>query len=184
MCGRSACMSASTRQGQRRPQADHGASYGVDLVWWMSDGFRGPAAKGWCRRVPDPIGVSRAVRARGDRVAAEGPNARELSESLDVSQQTLCSWRRREQIDRHERDDGVRSDEVPSWRGYAARTRGCVRSAICSSEPRPSLRRRAGPGELVPDRPGAEGPNICLRGLRPARRLNVGLLGVGVARAV
>ena len=36
---------------------------------------------------------------------------RELSESLGVSEQTLRNWRRQDQIDRHERDDGVTTDE-------------------------------------------------------------------------
>jgi transposase len=35
----------------------------------------------------------------------------ELSESLGVSQQTLRNWRRQDQVDRRERDDGVRTDE-------------------------------------------------------------------------
>jgi transposase len=35
----------------------------------------------------------------------------ELSESLGVSQQTLRNWRRQDQIDRRERDDGVTTDE-------------------------------------------------------------------------
>jgi transposase len=40
-----------------------------------------------------------------------GRTPRELSESLGVSQQTLRNWRRQDQLDRHERDDGVTSDE-------------------------------------------------------------------------
>src|SRR5918994_41302 len=40
-----------------------------------------------------------------------GRSPRELSESLGVSQQTLRNWRRQEQVDRHERDDGLTSDE-------------------------------------------------------------------------
>ena len=40
-----------------------------------------------------------------------GRSPRELSESLGVSEQTLRNWRRRDQIDRHERDDGVTTDE-------------------------------------------------------------------------
>ncbi len=41
----------------------------------------------------------------------QGRTPRELAESLGVSQQTLRNWRRQDQIDRHERDDGVTSDE-------------------------------------------------------------------------
>jgi transposase len=40
-----------------------------------------------------------------------GRSPRELAESLGVSQQTLRNWRRQDQIDRHERDDGVTTDE-------------------------------------------------------------------------
>jgi transposase len=39
-----------------------------------------------------------------------GRTPRELSESLGVSQQTL-RWRRLDQLDRHEPDDGLASDE-------------------------------------------------------------------------
>ena len=40
-----------------------------------------------------------------------GRTPRELSESLGVSQQTLRNWRRQDEVDRHERDDGLTSDE-------------------------------------------------------------------------
>jgi transposase len=40
-----------------------------------------------------------------------GRSPRELAESLGVSQQTLRNWRRQDQIDRHERVDGVTTDE-------------------------------------------------------------------------
>jgi transposase len=40
-----------------------------------------------------------------------GRTPRELAESLGVSQQTLRNWRRQAQLDRHERDDGLTSDE-------------------------------------------------------------------------
>ena len=41
----------------------------------------------------------------------QGRTASELAQSLGVSAQTLCNWRRQDQLDRHERDDGVTSDE-------------------------------------------------------------------------
>jgi transposase len=41
----------------------------------------------------------------------QGRSPRELSESLGVSEQTLRNWRRQDQIDRRERDDGVTTDE-------------------------------------------------------------------------
>src|SRR3954454_14759333 len=40
-----------------------------------------------------------------------GRTPRELSESLGVSEKTLRNLRRQEQVDRHERDDGLTSDE-------------------------------------------------------------------------
>jgi transposase len=40
-----------------------------------------------------------------------GRTPRELAESLGVSLQTLRNWRRQDQRDRHERDDGLTSDE-------------------------------------------------------------------------
>jgi len=40
-----------------------------------------------------------------------GRTPRELAESLGVSQQTLRNWRRQDQRDRHERDDGLTTDE-------------------------------------------------------------------------
>jgi transposase len=40
-----------------------------------------------------------------------GRTARELAQSLGVSEQTLRNWRRQAQVDRHERDDGLSTDE-------------------------------------------------------------------------
>jgi transposase len=40
-----------------------------------------------------------------------GRTPRELADSLGVSEQTLRNWRRQDQRDRHERDDGLTSDE-------------------------------------------------------------------------
>jgi transposase len=40
-----------------------------------------------------------------------GRSPRELAEALGVSQQTLRNWRRQDQVDRHERDDGLTTDE-------------------------------------------------------------------------
>src|SRR3954466_9556637 len=55
-----------------------------------------------------------------------GRTPRELAESLGVSEQTLRNWRRRDQIDRHERDDAVPSegrDELRRRGGENARLR-------------------------------------------------------------
>lgn len=40
-----------------------------------------------------------------------GRSPSELAERLGVSPQTLRNWRRQDQLDRHERDDGVTTDE-------------------------------------------------------------------------
>jgi transposase len=40
-----------------------------------------------------------------------GRTPRELAEALGVSEQTLRNWRRQDQLDRHERDDGLTTDE-------------------------------------------------------------------------
>ena len=40
-----------------------------------------------------------------------GRTPRELAESLGASERTLRNWRRRDQVDRRERDDGLTSDE-------------------------------------------------------------------------
>jgi transposase len=40
-----------------------------------------------------------------------GRTPKELAASLGVSEQTLRNWRRQDQIDRRERDDGLTSDE-------------------------------------------------------------------------
>ena len=41
----------------------------------------------------------------------QGRTPTELADRLGVSAQTLRNWRRQDQIDRHERDDGVTTDE-------------------------------------------------------------------------
>jgi transposase len=45
------------------------------------------------------------------RLLRTGRTPRELAQSLGVSEQTLRNWRRQDQIDRRERDDGLTSDE-------------------------------------------------------------------------
>ena len=40
-----------------------------------------------------------------------GRTPRELAQSLGVSEQTLRNWRRQDQIDRRERDDGLTGEE-------------------------------------------------------------------------
>jgi transposase len=58
-------------------------------------------------RPPYPEGF----RREAVELLRAGRTPRELAESLGVSEQTLRNWRRQEQLDRHERDDGLTSDE-------------------------------------------------------------------------
>jgi transposase len=50
-------------------------------------------------------------RREATELLRAGRTPRELSESLGVSEQTLRNWRRQDRLDRHERDDGLTSDE-------------------------------------------------------------------------
>jgi transposase-like protein len=67
-----------------------------------------------------------------------GRTPRELSESLGVSQQTLRDWRRQDQLDRHERDDGLTTDEREELR----RLRLCPEGTSASTEESPARFRR------------------------------------------
>ena len=84
----------------------------MDPVSRTCEGLRRPAAKGWCPTCPEPDPrIPPEFRREAIELLRQGRTPRELSESLGVSQQTLRNWRRQDQIDRHERDDGVTSDE-------------------------------------------------------------------------
>jgi transposase len=85
-------------------------SFGVDPVPRTCEGFRRPAAKGWCAPNSTCVGAGQFRREAIERLR-RGRTPRELSESLGVGQQTLRNWRRQDQIDRHEREDGVTTDE-------------------------------------------------------------------------
>jgi transposase len=50
-------------------------------------------------------------RREAVQMLRSGRTPRELAQSLGVSEQTLRNWRRQAQVDRHERDDGLTSDE-------------------------------------------------------------------------
>jgi transposase len=73
--------------------------------------LRRAGAKGWClcRRLDPPY--PEQFRREAIELLRAGRTPRELSESLGVSQQTLRNWRRQDQLDHHERDDGLTSDE-------------------------------------------------------------------------
>ena len=50
-------------------------------------------------------------RREAMRLLRAGRSPRELAEALGVSEQTLRTWRRQDRVDRHERDDGLTTDE-------------------------------------------------------------------------
>src|SRR3954470_9388267 len=50
-------------------------------------------------------------RSEAVQMLRAGRTPRELAQSLGVSEQTLRNWRRQDQVDRHERDDGITTDE-------------------------------------------------------------------------
>lgn len=52
-----------------------------------------------------------------------GRSVRDVAESLGVSQQSLRNWVRQEQLDRHERDDGLTTDEREELRELRKRVR-------------------------------------------------------------
>jgi transposase len=51
------------------------------------------------------------LRREAVELLRAGRSPRELTDRLGVSQQTLRNWRRQVQLDRHERDDGVATEE-------------------------------------------------------------------------
>ena len=84
----------------------------MDPVSRIPDGLRRPAAKGWCLSCREPVPpIRRSSVVEAIELLRAGRSPRELSERLGVSEQTLRNWRRQDQLDRHERDDGLTSDE-------------------------------------------------------------------------
>jgi transposase len=50
-------------------------------------------------------------RREAVQILRAGRTPKDLAHSLGVSEQTLRNWRRQDQVDRHERDDGLTTDE-------------------------------------------------------------------------
>ena len=135
----------------------------VDPVSRTPEGFRRPAAKGWCPTCPEPDPrIRRSSAARRSSCCVPGRTPRELAESLGVSQQTLRNWRRQDQLDRHERDDGLTTDERDELRAAAARERAAAAGARSAQASRGLLR----DGERDP----VSGLPVRSRRRRPAPR--------------
>ena len=119
---------------------------GVDPVSRTPDGLRRPAAKGWClscREPALPIRRSSVVR-RSSCCARDGRRASCLRAWASLGRRCATGVARTRSIAMSVTTVS-RPMSAPNSRGCGARTRGCARSAICSSEPRPSSRRRADP---------------------------------------
>ena len=50
-------------------------------------------------------------RRQAIELVRSGTPLKQVAYELGVSEQTLRNWRRQDQVDRHERDDGLTSDE-------------------------------------------------------------------------
>src|SRR3954453_3166865 len=76
----------------------------------------------------------------------QGRTPGDLSKSLGVSPQTLRNWRRQDQLDHGERDDGVTTDERAELARLRRENTRLRQERYLLNEPRPSSRRRTGPG--------------------------------------
>src|SRR4029079_12723621 len=100
---------------------------------------------------------------------------RELAESLGVSQQTLRNWRRQDQIDCRERDDGPTSDEQDALRRLRRETARLRQERDLLKGAAAFFGRSPSPGDGLPVDLGGEGPHPGLGGVSAARRLALGL---------
>ncbi len=50
-------------------------------------------------------------RRQAIELVRSGTPLKQVADELGVSEQTLRNWRRQDQLDRHERDDGLTTDE-------------------------------------------------------------------------
>ena len=108
-----------------------------------------------------------------------GRSPRELSESLGVSQQTLRNWRRQDRLDRHERDDGLTSDERDELRRLRRENQRLTQERDLLKRAAAFFANETRSGEHLPVHLGGEGPHPGLPGLPLARREPLALLRVG-----
>ena len=95
-----------------------------------------------------------------------GRTPSELAESLGVSQQTLRNWRRQDQLDRHERDDGLTSDEREELRRLRRENARLKQERDLLKRAAAFFAGRTSAGDRLPVHLGGEGPHPGLRGLR------------------
>src|SRR3954465_1253746 len=88
----------------------------------------------------------------------QGRTPGELSKSLGVSPQTLRNWRRRDQLDHSERDDGVTTDERAELARLGRENTRLRQERDLLKRAAAFFGRRTGAGSGLPDRPGGEGP--------------------------
>jgi transposase len=74
-------------------------------------------------------------RREAVELVRSGRSIRSVAESLDLSQQTLRNWLKQTQLDLHERDDGLTSDEREELRRLRREVRQLEQSATSSSAP-------------------------------------------------
>lgn len=85
-----------------------------------------------------------------------GRSVKDVAASLGCSEQWLHNWVKQEQLDHHERDDGLTSAEREELRELRRRVRRLEQEREILSEPRSSSQRRPRPGECLPDHLGGE----------------------------
>src|SRR3954451_11605775 len=116
----------------------------------------------------------------------QGRSIADVASSLGVSQQTLRNWSKQEQADRGERDDTLTGAEREELRELRKRVRRLEQERDILKPATAFFAQEARPGERStgtsrkPGKPRAGRP----RAMRAARRLGVGLGGVGQAAAV
>src|SRR3954464_473477 len=125
-------------------------------------------------------------RREAVELVRSGRSIRDVAESLGVSQQTLRNWAKQVAIDLRERDDGLTSAERDELRELRKRVRRLEQERDILKRATAFFAQEAGPGERStgtsrkPGKPRAGRP----RAMRAARRLGVGLGGVGQAAAI
>ena len=116
-------------------------------------------------------------RREAVQLVRSGRTIKDVAGSLGVTEPSLRTWVKHDQLERQERDDGLTLAEREQLRRLRREHKRLEQEPICSNEPRPSSRGRPRPGECLPDHLSGEGQrNPGLPGMRAARRLTFGLI--------